>query len=135
MTIKEVAAHYGVCLGYGYGCPWMAQRRHITGFIDVFGVAHYNDRRFTRRALRNLLLLVARRDRLADGSWLNDDSLFAYYYLWSDNVAASKMAMDLGVRLPAKLSRLSRLRCLQLAKRHGVKLSKRSAVYAWANDV
>jgi hypothetical protein len=45
------------------------------------------------------------------------------------------MAAELGVRLPAKLSRLSRLRAQALAHKHGVKLSKRSALYAWANDV
>lgn len=130
MLLSDVIFKYNVCDG---ACG-LSDAEHWKGVIDGFGVAHYANRRFTRRSLRNLLLLVARRDRKADAGWLNDDSLFAYYYLWHDNVAASRMAMDLGVRLPARLSRLDRLRCLQLAKRSGVRLSKRSAVYAWAND-
>lgn len=135
MTIHDVAAQYNVCDGRWHHCPWRGTKRHMAGFIDVFGTAHYTDRRFTRRSLRNLLLLIARRDRMADPGWLNDDKLFAYYYLYVDEVAASKMAKELGFRLPAKLSRLSRLRCQALARKAGVRLSKRSALYAWANDV
>lgn len=131
-TIHEAAARYGVC--DSPTCPLIGDPLHWKGFIDPFGVGHYSDRRFTRRALRNLLILVARRDRLADPGWLNSNALFDWYYLYTDEVAASRMAMSLGVRLPARLSRLNRLKCLQLAKRKGVKLSKRSAVYAWAND-
>lgn len=140
MTIHEAAARYNVCdglvptdngrlalCGISYAAHWI-------GTIDGFGVAHFANRRFTRRALRNLLLLVARRDRMADPAYLNLPQ-FEYYYLWSDNVAASRMALDLGVRLPARLSRLDRLRCQQLARKAGVKLSKRSAIYKWANDV
>lgn len=105
----------------------------MRGFIDVFGVVHYSDRRFTRRALRNLLLLVARRNREADPAYLNLPQ-YEWYYLWSDNVTASRMALDLGVRLPAHLSHLDRLRCLQSAAHQGVRLSKRSAIYSWAHD-
>jgi hypothetical protein len=80
-----------------------------------------------------MLLLVARRDRAADMEYLNLPR-FEFFYLWHDNVEASRMAMELGVRLPARLSRLDRLRCLQLARRQNVRLSKRSAIYAWAHD-
>jgi hypothetical protein len=136
MTIREAAARHVVCLGSSTMmplCPWAGTRRHMAGFIDVFGVAHFSDRRFTRRALRNLLLLVARRDRAADQEFLNL-SQFEFFYLWYDNVTASRMAMDLGVRLPARLSRLDRLRCLQLARKSGARLSRRSSIYAWATD-
>jgi hypothetical protein len=129
MTISEAAAQYGVCMS-GCGIP---AGDHWKGIIDPFGVAHYSSRRFTRRALRNLLLLVARRNRLADPGYLNIRG-YDWYYLWLDNVEASRMAMDVGVRLPAKLSRLDRLRCQQLAARQGVRLSRRSSLYAWAHD-
>jgi len=118
-----------VCAG-GCGLP---DKDHWKGVIDPFGVIHYADRRFTRRALRNLLLLVARRDRAADKEFLNLPQ-FEFFYLWWDNVTASRMAMDLGVRLPARLSRFDRLRCLQLARKQGVALSRRSSIYSWAND-
>jgi len=129
MTILDVATKYGVCVGE---CG-LTPEEHWPGVLDPFGVAHYLPRRFTRRALRNLLLLVARRDREADLGYLNIKG-YDWYYLWRDNVTASKMAMDLGYRLPARLSRLDRLRCLQLARKGGVKLSRRSSIYAWAHN-
>ncbi len=131
MTIREAATRHGAC--DGTNCPFRGDPLHWRGFIDPFGVAHFSRRRFTRRALRNLFLLVARRDRLADPQYLNIKG-YDWYYLYVDNVAASRMAMDLGVRLPARLSRLDRLRCLQLARKQGVKLSRRSSIYAWAHD-
>ena len=141
MTIREVAEKYGVCLGGGYaqwvGGPFYACGIHMTdhqkGVIDPFGVAHYTNRRFTRRSLRNLLMLVARRDREADPNYLNLPQ-YEFFYLWKDNVTASKMALDLGYRLPARLSRKDRLRCLQLVRRHKVNLSRRPALYAWATN-
>lgn len=136
MTIREAAARHGVCMG---GCG-LSATQHWKGVLDPFGGIHFADRRFTRRALRNMLILVARRDRESN-AMLNEGDIgylnlpqFEFFYLWHDEVAASRMAMDLGVRLPAKLSRLSRLRCLSLARKQKVKLSKRSALYAWAMD-
>ncbi len=128
MTIKEAAIQMNVCLYCDLGFE-----AHWAGTLDGFGVVHYADRRFSRRALRNMLLLVAKRERMADVEFLNLP-IFEFFYLYSDNVMASKWAVALGVRLPARLSRLDRLRCLSLAKRQGAKLSKRSAVYKWAHD-
>lgn len=137
LTILDAATATNVCVGqlpFGdAACPWRGTRRHLRGFIDVFGVVHYTDRRFTRRALRNMLLLVARRDREADPGYLNLPR-YDWYYLWSDNVTANRMALDLGVRIPAFLSRLDRMRCIQSAERWNIRLSKRSAIYSWAHD-
>ena len=130
LTIRDAAVRYRVCTSC---LPEVDYLNRTHGVIDGFGVAHFADRRFTRRALRNMLLLVARRNRAADMEYLNLPQ-FEFFYLWHDNVEASRMAMELGVRLPARLSRLDRLRCLQLARRQNVRLSKRSAIYAWAHD-
>ena len=134
MTIFEaIVQHFDeVCDGDEGNCG-LGYKAHWKGTLDPFGgVVHYAPRRFTRRALRNLLLLVAKARRLADPAYLNAPYL-AYYHLYSDNVTASRLALTLGVRLPARLSRLDRLRCLQLARQQGVGLSKRSAIYGWAH--
>jgi hypothetical protein len=113
----------------------LSERQHRKGVIDPFGVVHFMDRRFTRRALRNFLLLVARRDReYGDLDYLNIPG-YDWYYLWSDETTASMWAASLGVRLPARLSAQSRWKCLTLARKAGVKLSKRPAIYAWATEV
>ena len=129
MTLLDIATKYGVCVGE---CG-LTPEQHWEGQIDPFGIAHYTPRRFTRRALRNMLLLVAKRDRLADKEYLNIPA-YEFFYLWRDNVVASRLAMDLGVRLPARLSRLDRLRCIQLARKQGVASSHWPAMYAWAHD-
>ena len=135
MTILEAATKFRVCTG---DCG-LGPKNHWRGVIDPWGGVHYAARRFTRRAFRNMLLLVAKRDResnnmLNEEYFLNAPHL-AWYHLYWDNVTASRLALELGTRLPARLSRRDRLRCLQLARKHGVRLSKRSAVYAWATDV
>lgn len=130
MTIHDIAQQCGVCDDPACGLP---EDAHLRGFIDPFGVVHYTDRRFTRRSLRNLLLLVARRDREADPGYLNLPQ-YEFYYLWKDNVTASKLALYFGYRLPARLSRKDRLRCLQLVRRYKVNLTRRPALYAWATN-
>jgi len=128
MTIHEAATIYGICTG-GCGLP-----DHWRGVIDPFGVVHYANRRFTRRALRNMLLLLAKaRREHSDPRFLNIPE-YDWYYLWWDNVMAYELAMDMGVRLPARLSRLDRLRCRQQARRAGIPLSTRSAIYKWVHD-
>lgn len=128
MNLAHVALMHNVCPG---GCG-LSDAAHRKGTLDPFGVAHWAPRRFTRRALRNLLLLVARRDRAANIEFLNQP-IYEFFYLWHDNVEASKMAMSLGVRLPARLSRADRTRCRNLARKMGVRLSKRSAIYSWSH--
>lgn len=112
----------------------LSDNAHWKGTVDGFGVLHYTDRRFTRRALRNFLMLAVRRARLSDPEFLNSPDL-AYIHLWHDNVSASRLAASIGVRLPARLSMIDRLQCQALARKAGAALSSRPAIYRWANDV
>lgn len=129
MTLLDFA-EYGspICTG---GCG-LSDRAHIVGTLYL-GVIHFADRRWSRRALRNLLLLVARREREADPGFINMRP-FDWYYLYLDNVKASRMALGLGVRLPARLSRKDRLMCARIAAARRIALSRYPAVRAWVGD-
>jgi hypothetical protein len=116
-----------VCFG---GCG-LSEYRHRLGIIDPFGVIHWRERRMSRRALRNFLLLVAKRDRLANPEFLNlPDVDWSHPYF--DNIEVGRLAARLGIRLPAALSSNDRLRTLTLARKRGAALSTRPAIYAWA---
>ena len=129
MRINEIAAANRVCLG---GCG-LSATRHRTGTIDPFGTVHFADRRFTRRAAKNLLLLIAQRDREEDPGFLNVE-LYDWFYLWRDSTTAVRLAANLGFRLPSRLFDGERELCRMLASRRGVKLSKYKRVYQWSRE-
>ena len=129
MTYPEVIRRLGierVCLG---GCGLNAYRHR--GVIDPFDVIHWSDRRFTRRGLRRLLLLVARRSREDSPAFLNTPGM-RFYALWWDEQRANSMAAQLGVRFPAAWSSQERLACLASAGRRPLSRTH-PAIYAWAN--
>jgi len=129
MRIMDFAG-YGstICTG---GCG-LSTNAHRRGTL-LLGVVHFADRRFSRRALRNLLILVARREREADPEYLNIPA-YDWWYVYADNVQASKWALRLGVRLPARLSRVDRLRCQRLAITRGIHLSRYPRVQSWVGN-
>jgi hypothetical protein len=129
MTLFEFAEYGSTICSGECGLSNNAHRRGVV----LMGVIHFADRRFSRRALRNLLLLVARREREGDESYLNSP-VYDWYYLYLDNVQAAKWALHLGVRLPARLSRTDRLRCQRLAADRGVRLSHHPRVRSWVGD-
>lgn len=129
MTITEMGARLGVptCTG---GCG-LSATRHRTGCIFL-GVVHYAERRFTRRAARTYLMLVARLERENDPAFLNDE-VYDWLYPYIDSVEAGKLAMQLGFRLPAAVFDRQREQVRSLAARRGVKLSRRGNLYQWLN--
>ena len=126
-TISEMATRLDVpwC---GGGCG-LSKTKHREGCLFL-GVVHFADRRFTRRAARNLLLLVARMKRESDDQYLNHE-VYDWWYLYHDAVTAAKMAMACGVRLPASVFDHDREMCRLLATKRGVKLSRYHRVYEW----
>ncbi len=124
---RRVALRLGgpICMG-GCGLSASAHRRGRI-FLDV---VHFADRRFTKRALRNLLLLIARQRRERDPEFLNDE-MYDWYYQYLDSVEAARLARSLGVVLPSRLFDQRRALCRALAARRGVKLSRRKEVYSW----
>lgn len=127
MTISEITARFGVCTG---DCG-LSDRRHRLGVIDPFGTAHYANRRFTRRAAKNLLVLIARRNRTSDTGYLNVE-VYDWWYVYDDSVTAERMALGLGFRLPARLFDRERAMCRLMADRRGVKLSAYRRVMEWS---
>lgn len=129
MMVGEVSRllDIDICVG---GCG-LSVTRHREGCIDPFGTVHFAERRRTKRALRNLLLLVARRDREADAEYLNVE-VFDFFYQYSDSIAANRMALQMGIRLPAALFNHQREMCRLLAARRGVKLTRYRKVYEWS---
>lgn len=129
MTITEMAARLEVptCTG---GCG-LSRTRHRTGCIFM-GVVHFAERRFSRRAAKNYLMLVARMDREADGEYLNRIDLYDWFYVYVDSVTAARMAKQLGFRLPASIFEREREMVRLLAARRGVKLSRYKKVYQWS---
>jgi hypothetical protein len=115
-----------VCWG---GCG-ISVHRHRYGTIDGFGIIHFDDRGFTRKGARNLLLLVARRERESDPQWLNIE-LYDWYYQYVDSVRAYQLALDAGFRLPGRLFNEQREQCRALALSRGVRLSRYQGVRAW----
>lgn len=104
MLLSERVPEQGVCWGNwtrGVKCP-ISRRRHQVGTIDAFEVIHFDDRRFTRRAARNLLLLVARRQHGRDPEMLNIPQ-FDWWYLYKDSVRAQEIALSHGFRIPSRL--------------------------------
>ena len=128
MTYQEMADQLGVPFCPG-GCG-ITTRSHDQGFL-FFGVLHFTDRRFTRRGAKNFLMQVAYRARHIDEFWLNDPR-FDWMYLHNDSVMAQKFAGKLGFRIPASLFDEERERCILLARKRGIKLSRYPEVYAWA---
>lgn len=127
MTIRDMADRLGVptCTG---GCG-LSATRHRTGCIFL-GVVHFAERRFSRRAAKNYLMLVARRDREMNDGYLNHE-VYDWWYVWHDSVTAAVMARLLGFRLPAAIFARERALCRLLADRRGVKLSRYRRVAAW----
>jgi hypothetical protein len=123
-----MAATLGVTV-CGGGCG--IARDHKAGFIDPFGVLHWADRKVTRKGARRFLLLVARLRRESDPAHINDYGLYDWWYLARDAVAAQKMAVGCGFRLPGWLFDRDKDLCRALAARRGVKLSKYPLVVKW----
>lgn len=95
-------------------------------------VLHWSDRRVTRRGLRRFLLLVAKRKRELAPAYLNDPKL-GWFHLYDDNREADKMAAKLGVRFPVEFSRTERWKCLWLAHKAKVPITRtHPALYSWA---
>ena len=129
MSIREMADRLGVrwC---GGGCG-LSEWRHRGGAIDPFGVLHFSERRFTKRAARNFLVLAAKQRRLADPGYLNVP-MYDWWYVWSDSRVAAKMARELGFVIPARLWDEQKEECRMLAMRRGIRLHRDyPAVWAW----
>lgn len=130
-SYEDVCLILGVraaCLGADCG---LSANRHKAGTIFL-GVVHWRERRVTRAGLRRFLLLIVRRERESNPEFLNSPNL-AWYAIYWDSTEAGRLAAQLGVRLPAVLSRNDRLRCLTAARKAGIRLSSAApAVYAWA---
>lgn len=117
-----------VCLG---GCG-VTSRSHRTGFIFL-DVVHWAERRVTRRGLRRFLLLLARRNREADPTYLNAPHL-TWYHLWADEQYANALAGIVGFRFPIEFSRTERAKCLWLAHKNKVPITRtHPAIYAWVS--
>lgn len=130
-SYEQVVAKLGwpkrVCLG---GCG-VTTRSHRTGFIFL-DVVHFEERRVTRKGLRRFFLLLARRNREADPTYLNDPQL-GWYHLWADEQYANALAQVIGVRFPVEFSRTERWRCLWLAHKVKVPITRtHPALYSWA---
>lgn len=112
----------GVCLG---GCGLTDHAHKGSIFLDV---VHFGERRVSRRGLRKLLLLCARRDRLRDPEFLNAAGLW-WAAMYLDERKANEWADRIGYRFPISYS-LPERRSVALVPG----LSRRSpAVYAWAH--
>ena len=129
MTVTEMGERLEVptCTG---GCG-LSATRHRTGCVFL-NVVHFAERRFSKRAAKNYLLLVARMDREADGEYLNNIDLYDWFYCYIDSVNAARMAKQLGFRLPASIFARERAMVRLLANRRGVKLTKYRKVYQWS---
>ncbi len=112
----------------GGGCG-LSVTRHRTGCVFL-GVVHFADRRPSKRATRNFLLLAARRDRLEDRDYLNVP-FYDWWYRYEDATAAARMARYLHLRIPTRLWDHEREMCRLLAAKRGVQLSKHRSVWAW----
>ena len=135
MTYADIVARLSlakVCLDGGCGLTDNAHR----GTIDGFGIVHFAERRVSKRGLRRLFLLCAKRDRLRlnyDGQWitrgfLNDPALW-WAAMYLDERKANEWAAQIGVRFPIAYSAPER-RSVALVPG----LSRRMpAVYAWAH--
>lgn len=111
----------GICFG---NCGLGANRHRGSIFL---GIVHWSDRRVTKRGLRRLLLLVAKRDRFASPGFLNDPGLW-WAHMYLDQRRADRWAEQLGVRFPASYSAPER-RAVSLVPG----LSRRHpAVWMWA---
>lgn len=108
----------------------LSHYHHRYGTIDCFGGLHFAPRRFTRRAARNLLLLIARAQREADPGYLNI-SLFDWQYLYLDSIAAQNLALRAGFRLPTRLFDAQRGRCRGLMARRNVAPNRYPRVREW----
>jgi hypothetical protein len=133
MTYADVVRKLGwpkrVCLG---GCS-ITVRSHRAGFIDPFNVLHWQERRVTRRGLRKFFLLLARRNREADPTYLNERR-FAWLYLYLDEQYANALGQVLGVRFPIEFSRTERWKCLRLAHKANARITKTNPrAYSWAS--
>jgi hypothetical protein len=128
MKIEDMAERLDIrwC---GGGCG-LSETRHREGCIFL-GVVHFRERRFTKRAARNFLMLAARMQRESDEGYLNIP-LFDWWYCYSDSIAAGRMAMECGFRLPAAVFDEQREMCRLLAAKRGVRLSKYRKVWAWS---
>jgi hypothetical protein len=126
VTYRQIVEELGlwrVCLN-DPPCGLSATAHRGTIFL---GVIHFRDRRFSRRGLRKLLLLCAKRDRLASVNFLNDPGLwFAYFYL--DERKANEWAAQIGVRFPVSFSAPER-RAVSLVP--GLSRTM-PAIWAWA---
>lgn len=111
------------------GCGLSAYR-HRFGVIDPFGTLHFGDRRFTKRAAKNLLTAAARRERWADPGWLNTAE-FTWLHLYHDAVAAQALAREAGFRLPSRLFDHERQIVRAIAVRDEIALSKYERVRSW----
>lgn len=124
-----MGARLGVptCTG---GCG-LSATRHREGCLFL-GVIHFAERRFSRRAARTYLMLVARMDRESDGGYLNDPR-FDWWYCHHDAVAAQRLAHRLGFSIPSRAFDAQRRECRLLASARGIRLAKYRRVYEWLN--
>lgn len=126
MTLRDVI-DWPLC--WGDDCP-LSATRHRRGVIDGFHVVHFADRRFTRRAARNLLMLLARRERGADPAFLNDP-IYDFLYPAVDALRAQQLAGEMGFRLPARLFDKEREQARALAARRHVSIRRYPRLRSW----
>ena len=129
MKIAEMGRHLDIptCTG---GCG-LSATRHREGCVFL-NVVHFAERRFTRRAARNYLLLAAKQQRIIDEGYLNDIDLYDWMYVALDSMQAARFARELGFRIPSHLFDRQREMCRLLAARRGVKLSRYRNVQEWS---
>jgi hypothetical protein len=125
MTLHNVITAPGICWG---GCG-LSERRHERGVIFL-DVVHFADRRFTKRGARNLLMLLARREREADPGFLNDP-IYDFLYPALDALRAQELAGEAGFRLPARLFDREREQARALAERRHVSIRRYPKLRSW----
>lgn len=123
--LSDLIAQPGICWG---GCG-LSERRHERGVLFL-GIVHFADRRFTRRGARNLLMLLARREREADPGFLNDP-IFDFLYPALDALRAQELALEAGFRLPARLFDRERAKARSLAARRSAAISRYPRLRSW----
>jgi hypothetical protein len=135
MTLRDAitppGSPFGVCWGTfdHKPCP-VSQRRHERGMIDGFGVIHFADRRFTKIGAKNLLMLIAKRDREDDPGFLNDP-IYDFLYPALDALRAQQLAGEMGFRLPARLFDKEREQARTLAARRHVSIRRYPRLRSW----
>lgn len=118
MTYRELAARYGFEL-----CEMCDLNAHEQGHLQGDRI-HWRERRVTHSGLRRFLLLLAGPYLVRNGFGSPNREA---EWIWMRNVWAYNQALDLGYRLPRRLSEVDRARV-----RYLLEGKARSAAKDWA---